>query len=225
MRYINKSLILLISTVLLISLTSGWFYLIIKRELVSAIVLLVLSIGLSFELAKLGTRWLRGFCLVGLILFSVLFTYTHLAKEIFKPNVLDLNFIETRQSYYPYHLGKLIHNKYTLLLYKYQRNLFTNLSFNQFFFGGEPRFRPYAFDFEKYPLFYLIFFLYGLFCIFRLQKKFARFFLVYFFIVLLILAFADPGFDLGLYPLYPIITAILSFGIYNLIINLSRIKK
>lgn len=225
MRHINWFLLLLIVIVVLISFTSEWLFVVFKKEPIIAVVLFTLSIGLSFELARLGTKWLRGFCLVGLIVFSVLFTYTHLAKEIFKPSVLDINIIETRQSYYPYHLGKLIHNKYTLFFYKIQRNFLTNISFNQFFFGGEPRFRPYALDFEKYSLFYLIFFLYGLFCILRLQKKIIKFFLVYLFVILLILVFADPGFDLGLYPLYPIITAILSFGIYNLTINLNRIRK
>ncbi len=225
MRHINWFLLLLIVIVVLISFTSEWLFVVFKKEPIIAVVLFTLSIGLSFELARLGTKWLRGFCLVGLIMFSVLFTYTHLAKEIFKPSVLDINIIETRQSYYPYHLGKLIHNKYTLFFYKIQRNFLTNISFNQFFFGGEPRFRPYALDFEKYSLFYLIFFLYGLFCILRLQKKIIKFFLVYLFVILLILVFADPGFDLGLYPLYPIITAILSFGIYNLTINLNRIRK
>lgn len=215
-------LALLVSIVIIVSFTSPWFYRIIKEEIVVGIILVVLSVILLLIISNKLTEKIVIWGYAIFISFTILFTYYNFDTHLFTANALDVHINKVRQSYYFNRFGPWIHNNQTLTFYKYQRNFFTNMNFNQFFFGGEPRFRPYALDFEKYSVFYLPFFLFGIFFLIKDGGRIGNNFAIFLVLVLLIIAFASPNLMLGLYPLYPIITALISLGIYKLIIIFLR---
>lgn len=216
----NISVIILIIIVLLVTLTNRWFYRIIDDHLILGLIVLTLSFAIASGLAQLLSRKLLYFTYGSLIAFSIFFSISHYEEDLIKHNALDINNMKVRQGYYTHRMGPIVHNNLTVTVYKIQRNFFTNLNFNQFFFGGEPRYRPYALDFEKFPPVYLGFFLYGLYCIFKQSEKLLKIFLSASIIILLILSFGNPSFILGIYPLYPLITGIISLGILEAILGL-----
>lgn len=222
MEYRYKFLVFVIA--ILINITSPWLLRILKEEIINGVVIFLLSIGIALGLAQIISRKKLFLALTMLVVFTAMFSFKHFDKEIFKPNALEAHIIKVRQGYYQSRFGPWFHNSVTLSFYKIQRNFFSNINYNQFFFGGAPRFRSYALDFEKYPLVYLGFFLYGLFALLRLEKKLLTSFLAFSFLVLLILAVASPSIMLGLYPLYPLMTSIIVLGAYKLVLNIKQLK-
>jgi hypothetical protein len=101
----------------------------------------------------------------------------------------------------------------------------TNLDFNQFFSGGRPRLRPYALDFEKYPLADIIFFIYGLWWVVKYRQKIFLLLAGFIGIILLITSFVTPNYLLGPYSLYPLVGSIICAGLYQLIIKVREIFK
>lgn len=216
MHFLRKKIFVL-AIVVFVNLTSAWFYRVLNEALLFAALIFAFTAAISFVIVNLVHKKISVLIYSLFIIFTIFFTINNLSKDLFNPSALEEHIIKVRQGYYGGRKSMLINNKYTLFLYKYQRNIFTNLSFNQFFFAGQPRLRPYALDFEKFPLVYVFFFISGLIYLLKLNKKQLITFLIAGVGVLLTVAFADPNIKLGLLPLYPIVGSIISVGLYQLV--------
>lgn len=215
--------LILSGLIFFLSINSKWFLIILKFDRLTAILLFIFSVFLLVFLTGLINRY-KFFIFSIMVIFSIYFSIKHIENDFLKPNALENYIMSVRKTYYPFKIGSIIHNKYTLFAYKYQRNFFTNLNFNQFFFGGQPRFRSYAIDFEKFPHIEIIFFLLGIYYLFKSKTNILKPFCIYSLLILLILSFADPGFELGIYPIYPVIVSLIGFGVFKLLENIPKSK-
>ncbi len=210
----QKSKIILILPVLM-ALFSAWTLRIFQQNQLLAILQVILAVLLFLMLFSRLPKIFNLFISLCLIINCLFFVVAHFDQDLTQISALEKNDLAIRQNYYPHRLGNFFHNDYTLGFYKLERNFFTNLDFNQFFFGGAPRYRPYALDFDKFPLIYLPFFIFGAY---QLMKKAGeqKIAISAILLVLIIGGFGNPDYILGIYPLYPIILAISSFGVYKI---------
>lgn len=200
---------------ILLAFFSAWTFKIFQDNKLLTIFQIILAILLFLTLSsKLSKKFNLIICFA-LIINCLFFVITHFDPDLTQISALEKSYITTRQNYYPHGLGKYIHNNYSLSFYRIERNFFTNLDFNQFFFGGAPRFRSYALDFDKFPLLFLPFFIFG---VYKLMKKVKQEKIIAgtILIGLIICSLGNPDYIVGIYPLYPIILAITSFGIYKI---------
>lgn len=214
-----KKALAILAVLLVIIFITPWFQKILAADKIIAIILFIETYGLSLYLTNPDFKKVAIFTFSGLLILSTFLVITQFDKNLVNHSNLDLAYLQQRRSYYPYKLGSFFHNQYTLSIFYYQRNFFTNLDFNQFFFGGQPRLRPYALDFEKFPILYLPFFLYGIILLFSKRKLFVRF-VTFTTFILIFAAFANPSFQLGPYIIFPIITSLVFMGLYQFIIFL-----
>lgn len=225
MQILSLKFFLLVVLIFVVNLTSSWFVRISIENYLISIVLLVLS-GLIFLTLIDQISQKMGLIVFGcLIVLAIIFSYKNFDTSLMTPNALEIHNTTTRQGYYFNRFGPWIHNKYTLGIYKYQRNFLTNLGFNQYFFGGEPRFRPFALDFAKFPLIDLLFFLIGLLFLLKLKKQKLIVFLGFSILILLIVSVANPSYMLGLYPLYPLVTSVIMLGVYKFAVGVDYFRK
>lgn len=99
------------------------------------------------------------------------------------------------------------------IITRLQRNLFEALDPNVYFFGGHPRERVWANDFEKFPFILIVPFLIGLYETIN-QRKWII--LLYFTLSLLLLSFIGHKNILGPFILFPIIVNCILIGIKHL---------
>lgn len=225
MNFFSVRFILFVVLILIVNLTSPWFIRVASEDYFVGVVLLLITSVIFFALIDWVSQKVGLIAFVVLIVLAIVFSYNNFERGLMNPSALEIHNTTTRQGYYFNRFGPWIHNKYTLGVYKYQRNFFTNLGFNQYFFGGEPRFRPFALDFAKYPLIDLLFFIIGLLFLLKLKKQKIFVFLGFSVVVLLIVSIANPSYMLGLYPLYPLVTSVIMLGVYKLVISANYLRK
>ncbi len=143
----------------------------------------------------------------------LLFLLAIIPKTIFLLSPTEIYQINERRSYWksPF-LARLMENKATCLLYKYQKNIFQGLDPNFYFFANHPRERAGIKETEKFSWLFLIPFLAGLYWQFK-QKFFWGF--GYFILVLgAISVFQD--FDRFVVCLFPFIFLSIILGIWQI---------
>lgn len=166
----------------------------------------------SFNFLLLGISLLPLF-------FFILLSYPR-PKTIFSLNELEIFSINNRRSYYSSSfLARMMENKLTLSLYKYQKNFFQGLDPNYYFFANHPRERAGIKETEKFFWIFLIPFLFGLF--WQIKRKF-WWDLKYFFIVLIIVSFFE-NIDRYLYFIFPFFFLTILFGFLE-IFSIIRVK-
>lgn len=215
--------VVIILGIMLLVITTPWFQRILSKDILIAIVILIQTIGLSLYINGLGSKTIGLWSFIAILMLSIFLLSTQFDKSLVNHSNLELAYLQQRSNYHK--IGTILHNKYTLSLFKYQRNFFTNLDFNQFFFGGQPRFRPYALDFSKFPIFYLPFFLYGIFWLLTFKAKLIINFMACLLCILLFTAFVNPSFKLGPYVMLPIITSLVFTGFYQPLKSLLKVLK
>lgn len=216
-KHLKLGLVSLLS--LAATLFNPWFWRISSSSIILALIILtaaiVLSAALTFRYQKLFI--LASVILIGLSIYLVVFDFD---RNLLTSSGIEKAALETRVSYYPHHLGKILHNNYTLTAYKIERNFITNLSFSQFFFDGKPRLRGYAYDYPKLTPSYLAFFILGV--IFIYPMRVSRIYVALVFIVLLILSLFNPNSGLG--PI-PLLSMIVATSVNGLVRSLSILAK
>lgn len=217
--------IVMILGIVVLAITTPWFQRILSKDIFIAIIILVQTIGLFLYINGLGSKTIGLCSFIAILMLSIFLLSTQFDKGLINHSKLDLVYLKQRSNYYPHERGVIIHNKYTLSLFKLQRNFFSNIDFNQFFFGGRPRFRPFALDFPKLPIFYLPFFLYGIFSLLTFKPKLFVSFIAFSLFILLITAFINPSFELGPYVMLPIITSLVFTGFYQFLTFLLKLLK
>lgn len=186
-----------------------------EKSILIASILILITLGLTLGQLKLIPNKIVAATYCSLIVLALFFLLANFDKNLIYPSSLDRAINQHRQNYYPYRLGEVIHNNYSLGIFKYERNIFTNLSLNQYFFSGQPRLRAYALDFDKFYTFYLPFFLTGLIWLFLKENKQFTIFLTVQLLILGLVAFTDPVNNLGPLPLYPSLTSLIALGFYK----------
>lgn len=101
--------------------------------------------------------------------------------------------------------------KETLTFYKLQNNLFSTLDQNIFFFGGHPRQRIAANDFNKFPITFFPFFLWGM--VELIKKRSRKLFLGTFIIPLMLLTYTGQKNPFGEYIFFPFLATAITTGI------------
>ena len=94
-----------------------------------------------------------------------------------------------------------------------QRNFFETIDPNVYFFGGHPRERVWAFDFEKFPFILLVPFAIGLY--FEILKKRILTY-VYLFISVILLTFIGHRNNLGPFILFPLFCTFIYLGLLKI---------
>lgn len=140
-------------------------------------------------------------------------------QDFHKLNVNEKVQLDERHKYYARELGELFLNKYALnyyknynpFFYKFQRNVFSVLDPNLYFFASHPRERAGINEFEKFPSVYLFLFIFGI--LYILQKRQLIAVVTYLLVAVFISGFIAPAFILGPILLFPFISTIISLGL------------
>jgi hypothetical protein len=220
---VDKSVILALILVV-VNLTTFWIYRIFSQEFLIGIILIIISFWILFVLNNKVSRKVFLLGIFGFLLLTFFIVFSNFDQNLLAVAPIDKDAMTIRQSYYRTKVAQIVENRVTLFSFKYEKNIFTNLSFNQFFFGGAPRYRSFALDFEKYPLIDLVFFLYGLFILMKINFAYKKGFIILTTVTLLLLGFLNTNYNLGPAPLYPLITAVIALGVYEILEKTGAIK-
>ena len=205
--------IFLFVTFLLVLYLSEWFWRLSEESVVIMITVTLLGLLLSFDLLGFLKTKKKIIVYFILVIVGVNLVFTSFNSDLFKQNGTERSVFEQRKEL-NHGINKLfINNGYNSYL-KVQRNFFTNLDFNQYFFGGEPRFRNYAVDFSKFPFLFLPFFIYGIYIIAIEIKKY-KIFLFSTLLVLVLATFTQTNSMMGIYTLFPIVISLIVLGLYS----------
>lgn len=209
--------------VLLTIAVNYWIWRIIFLDPLLAIILSLLTLFLYLIFLNINlTLW------IGVLLFvfaSFLNLKSGLDVNLRSDNRGEIKLNE-RHFYYSEYLGKLYENKvstyiYNLLptLYKFEKNVFSSLDLNLYFFASHPRERVGIEEFKKYPYLFTPFFLIGY--VFLIIKK-TKIVLIYLVTAALINGFISPNYKLGPVLFFPLINMFIAFGI---VIAFSKVAK
>lgn len=219
-------------TILLVLLlfTPYTWYILPKDPLIA-----LLSITLSFVLLRGVLTYPKKIFLINITLVVLFLIITLLIllkgfdKEIWITPSSEISQQIKRQNFYAEGFGKLYRNRIGIYyfeninspLFKIQRNLFSNIDMNLYFFASHPRERGGLIEFEKYLYIFLPIFLYGVYEVAK-QRKFI---LGYYFIsALLISSFIRSDYLLGPILFFPLINSILSMGAISLLFKRNNLK-
>lgn len=211
---------------LFVIILNPWWWTIIQRDLLASLFVFILSFVVYLYFYQNRSR------LVILILVALtigLFAISikeALDENIFRNSALDIQQLNKRHEFYANGLGKLYKNRFALAYFKdynfpiskLQRNFFTNLDPNLYFFNSHPRERLGVEEFSKYFPVFLPFFLLGFFYI--MSKLFFKF-ILYLIIISFISSVISPLYNLGPILFFPLINFIITVG---LLITLSYLK-
>lgn len=195
-----------------------WIWKIIREDPVIAILLITLTF-LLFQL--LIGRVFKILVLIIIVLFSIL-SFIMLRSDFdrsiqtFTPE--DEVKLNDRHFYYARELGGLFLNRkvlnyyknYSLPVYKFEHNLFSNLDLNLYFFASHPRERAGAAEFEKYSFIFLPIFIIGVILLIYERSIWAAGYLV---AATIVSAFVTSNYTLGPILFFPLINVIITLGI------------
>lgn len=201
----------------LVIFLNPWFWVITQRNLPVTLISFVLSIVAFGYLFK--KRSLLPVALLSLILILISLNDAF-DESIFRNSALDIQKFHKRHEYYANGLGKIYTNRIALEfykdfstpLYKLQKNFFSNLDLNLYFFASHPRERVGIEEFSKYWLPFLPFLLIGLISL--IYKPFKGF-LIYILFISLVSSFISPKYNLGPILFFPIVNNIITMGILS----------
>jgi hypothetical protein len=154
------------------------------------------------------------FPLLTAILFSRPFP-----KTIFRFDGTDIHTINQRRGFHSSRiLGKLMENKLTFMVYRYQKNFFQGFDLNYYFFANHPRERVGIKETEKFSWLFLVPFLLGLY--WQLRKKFVLGF-AYYFIVLGIISLFE-SLDRFIFFVFPFFVFSIFLGFWTIFSTIYR---
>ncbi len=205
-------------THLFVIIFNPWWWFILQKNYWIGLLIFVLSFSIFhyFYLIKSSFYLKILLGLTGILIFICI--KEGFDAAIFSNSVLEVQQYNKRHEFYAADIGKIYTNRFSLLffknyslpLYKLQRNLFSNLDPNLYFFKSHPRERGGIDEFDKYlPVFLPVFLIGILYCIFVLFTRI----LIYFLPILIISSAISPSFYLGPILYFPIINLIITVGI------------
>lgn len=214
--------ILKIVTPILIAVTSFWFRHIIDYSYILGIFLILLCVTLS--LRKLIISILILLAVFGFVIGNAL------DRNIFVADRLEQDMLQTQDRFvgegfgklYKNRVGLFILNRISLPFYKIEKNLFSAIDPNIYFFAGHPRQNKDAYEFEKFSFALLPFFCIGIYISFK--KDFRRE-LLFILIVLLLNTSFSTKFILGPILFFPLIVNFVSKGIEETYLWLKNISR
>lgn len=212
---------------LVITFGNLWMWRIFKENLLLSILLVILSfLFLKQTVAKVKIHQLLIFILV-FVIISFLTLRTGFDKNIFVTSPEDLAQLNKRHGYYADELGPLYTNKFSQQAYKYlstpirkiEKNLFSSLDINLYFFASHPRERGTG-EFVKYSWVLLLFFILGFFSVMKYYKTVGSYFIGAAFFSMLL----GSTYPLGPVLFFPLINVLIVFGLISIINFLKRQK-
>lgn len=211
---------------LLVVILSPWLWFIVQKNFLISLLILGLDLVVFLYFSQKRSKMLFFFLLI-LTIISVFITVKNgFDYSIFRNSALDIQQLNKRHEFYAHGLGKIYTNKivltyvkdFNLPLYKLQRNFFSNLDINLYFFASHPRERIGVGEFEKYLPIFLPFFLLGfLYIIYKPILKI----LLYLLFVSLTSAVISPYYNMGPILFFPIFSVIITIG---LLLSLRKFK-
>lgn len=194
-----------------------WSWRILKRDLLVATLIFSSSIliYLIFSAHK-ANKYIFLFLLLSIIIFVLMFK-NGFDQSIFVKSALDIQRYNNRHEYLARELDKAYKNRFSIFfydriyqpIYKIQRNIFSNLDLNLYFFASHPRERVGVEEFEKYPFILLPIFIGGLL---YLLKKQTRTIFLYLVLITLLSSMISPKYELGPLLFFPFINLSLTLG-------------
>lgn len=211
----------------LVIILNPWWWVIIQRNFWVGLLVFALSFVVFIYFWQIKSRKLF---LLLIALTMALFSIT--AREafdesIFRNSALDTQQYNKRHEFYANGLGKIYTNRFSLAYFKeynfpfikLQRNFFTNLDPNLYFFASHPRERLGIEEFKKYSPIFLPFFLTGaLYSIYILLPNL----LIYAISVSLLSSIISPKYNLGPILFFPLINFMITIGI---ILSIKRLLR
>lgn len=212
---------------LLVILLSPWWWIILQRNLLVGLLIAVLSFVLFiyFWLIRSGKVFII-LVILTIVIVSII-TREAFDESIFRNSSLDVQQINKRHEFYANNLGKIYTNRFSLIffkeyslpIYKLQKNLFSNLDTNLYFFASHPRERAGVEEFKKYSPIFLPFFLIGF--LYLLYVPLLGI-LIYSVPILFLYSIISPGYELGPLLFFPVINFFITIGI---ILSIKKIKE
>ena len=144
---------------LFLSLANPWFWRILNLNIFVAVLIIIISFSLFSLLSR--HKFSLKYFIVTLIIFvtlSIIGIKLGYDQDLRKLQIDEGVKLNQRNKYYAQELGTLFLNRYVLnyyqnynpYLYKFQRNFFSALDPNLYFFASHPRERAGINEFEKF---------------------------------------------------------------------------
>ncbi|OGE43674.1 hypothetical protein A3B45_03225 [Candidatus Daviesbacteria bacterium RIFCSPLOWO2_01_FULL_39_12] len=205
---------------LILAITFGnfWIWRIFKDNLVVGILLVILSFLLFKQLVDKFQIHRLLILIFIFLLISFLTLRVGFDANIFITSPQDLSQLNRRHGFYADELGLLFTNRFSQKAYKYlslpilklEKNLFSNLDINLYFFASHPRERGTG-EFEKYSWLLLFPFILGFFSILKYYKVVGT----YLSSAALISMLLNPAYSLGPVLFFPFINVLIAFGLIS----------
>lgn len=213
-------------------ITTPWTWKILNNNILICL-LLILIAYIFLKLLLIKRIIIELIILFGLafLVVSVINLQLGFDQQLDKLDVNEEVKLNERHRYYAKDLGAFFLNKYSLnyyknynpYFYKFQRNFFSVLDSNLYFFASHPRERAGINEFVKFPSLYLVFFILGIIYSLKLRSLLV---IVYLLVAALINGFLSPAFELGPILFFPFVTALTALGvIYSISLLKFLIKK
>lgn len=219
--------------IIFIALTTPWAWKMINYNVFLCLLLILITIILVKLLLidrLQHTILILILCCVFLVV-SVINLQLGFDQNLRKLNVNEEVKLNERHQYYARELGGLFLNRFSLnyyknynpYFYKLERNFFSVLDPNLYFFASHPRERGGINEFEKFPSLYFIFFIMGIIYSLKLRSLLAMLYLLF---AASISGFISPAFELGPILFFPFVTALTALGvIYSVALLMYLIKR
>lgn len=207
---------------LFVALTNSWIWKVSKIDLITGIMLIFLSMMLVYlTYIKLNLKFFL--LAVGITLFlgtQVLFA--GFDNHLLNPTPEQLTKFNTRHGYFSIHLGIFFNNKISQHFYRdllpltevYESNVYNSLSPNLYFFGNHPRERGNVLEFSKYPSFFVVPFLLGLFAFCKCRNYFIGTYIIF---LIVMTGLIRQNYNLGPVLLMPAVNLFLTVGVLNIL--------
>ncbi len=205
------------AVLLLVLVLTPWFWFIVKVNPLILLVLVIFNFLLLFSLIKLSGRIINAI-VAALFAILILFNLQQGFDKSISAQSIDQNISQNkRHGYYSASLGKLYTNKISIYYYtkisrpftKLQKNLFSTLDLNLYFFGSSPRERTDVSEFEKYSFLMMPFFLVGIYAVVKKRMLSVK---LYFIAAILASSVINANYLLGPVLFFPLINTVITLG-------------
>ena len=204
------------------AVSNWWFWRMVRFDLLVAVLSLGLSVILSLSVFGLLSKFSNKVLLTLFLLVSAISLYNGSDRGLFLTQPLENDLIERRHEYLAKELGKVYRNRVGLyyhkklipVIFRLQKNFFSNLDINLYFFTSHTRERVGVDEFSKFPFIFLPFASLGLIKVFWEKNKLV---LVYFILAALVSTFLHPTYNLGPVLFFPLINLLFFKGLLVII--------
>ena len=201
---------------------SPWLWQIYKSNLLLLIILIIFTNILYLSLIQ-SNKLFKIILILSYFFISILYYKTTLNKSIINLSTTQVDIQQKRLTYYPilirpfYHLPIFLETSPIMLsIYKLENNLTNIFDPNYYFWTSHPRSTQIPGEFQKLFPITLIFILYGTYKFpFKKQKLFINFLSL----SLLLVSLIGDHNHLGIFPIFPFLIILITFGFTKLIIK------